>query len=192
MKKHKEEFYNDPWERDWYETGSTRPPKDRGGLIAVLLMLVIVSGSIATALGILNVRLFRLLSDSQKTGTVLLSPASNTIVSTEPPVDLIANGDTIENLGLEGQTVSAFDRRFYQLPEGFLVTQVEENCCAQLAGIRTGDVIVAVDGTPINSIDDLSNAIGNIQPGQCVGLRIYRQQVARELSITIEIRGEEE
>ena len=34
--------YNiDPWEQDSYETGFTHPPKSRGGLIPVLLVLVI-------------------------------------------------------------------------------------------------------------------------------------------------------
>ena len=48
----------EPWDRDSYETGSTRPPKSRGGIIAVLLMAVIVLLGVTTMLGLLNVRLF--------------------------------------------------------------------------------------------------------------------------------------
>ena len=29
---------HDPWNQDSYETGSTKPPKSRGGLIALLLI----------------------------------------------------------------------------------------------------------------------------------------------------------
>ena len=34
----------EPWNQDTYRTGSTRPPKKRWGLIAVLLTLVILLG----------------------------------------------------------------------------------------------------------------------------------------------------
>ena len=48
----------DPWDRNSYESGSTRPPKSRGGIIALLLMAVIVLLGITTMMGILNIRLF--------------------------------------------------------------------------------------------------------------------------------------
>ncbi len=49
--------YNDPWDRDSYETGSTQPPKQGGGLVAVLLVLVIFLVGLSSALGILNIKL---------------------------------------------------------------------------------------------------------------------------------------
>ena len=49
----------DPWEESSWQTGSTNPPKSRGGLVAVLLVLVIFLSGIVTVLGILNVKLFR-------------------------------------------------------------------------------------------------------------------------------------
>ena len=48
----------EPWDRDSYETGSTRPPKSRGGIIAVLLMAVIVLLGVTTMMSLLNIRLF--------------------------------------------------------------------------------------------------------------------------------------
>ena len=50
---------DDPWEESSWQTGSTNPPKNRGGLIAVLLVLVIFLSGIVTVLGILNVKLFQ-------------------------------------------------------------------------------------------------------------------------------------
>ena len=47
----------EPWEQSSYETGSTRPPKSRGGIVAVLLVAVILLCGISTALGLLNIRL---------------------------------------------------------------------------------------------------------------------------------------
>ena len=53
----------EPWERDSYETGSTKPPKNRGGLLCVLLVAVVLLGGITSALGIMNIRLFRQLNE---------------------------------------------------------------------------------------------------------------------------------
>ena len=52
------------WEQQTYRTGSTRPPKNHGGLIAVLLVLVILLGGIVTILGFVNIRLFRQISNA--------------------------------------------------------------------------------------------------------------------------------
>lgn len=46
------------WDDSVYETGRTRPPKSRGGLLALLLILVIFLCGIITVLGVLNVKLF--------------------------------------------------------------------------------------------------------------------------------------
>ena len=42
-----------------YQTGSTRPPKSRGGLLAFLLILVILLLGAVTILGVMNIKLFR-------------------------------------------------------------------------------------------------------------------------------------
>ena len=53
----------EPWERDSYETGSTRPPKSRTGLIAGLFIAVILLCSVSGAMGILNIKLFSQLQE---------------------------------------------------------------------------------------------------------------------------------
>lgn len=46
------------WDDSIYGTGPTEPPKSRGGLMAVLLILIIFLCGIITVLGVLNVKLF--------------------------------------------------------------------------------------------------------------------------------------
>ena len=62
-----EYHYNqiDPWDDGVYGTGKTKPPKSHGGLIALLLVIVIFLSGIASALGILNIKLFRQLKDQK-------------------------------------------------------------------------------------------------------------------------------
>ena len=49
--------WQDPWNMDSYETGSTRPPKKHRGMFALVLVGGIVLGSILTAFGGINFRL---------------------------------------------------------------------------------------------------------------------------------------
>ena len=46
------------WDDSVYGTGPTQPPKSRGGMVALMLILIIFLCGIIAFLGILNVRLF--------------------------------------------------------------------------------------------------------------------------------------
>ena len=48
-----------PWDDSCWQTGCTEPPKNRGGLIALMLILIIFLCGIITVMGILNIRLFQ-------------------------------------------------------------------------------------------------------------------------------------
>ena len=80
-----ENQYNspEPWERDSYETGSTKPPKNRGGLLCVLLVAVVLLGGITSALGIMNIRLFHQLNDNGEQ-SASVSFQEETVESTDP------------------------------------------------------------------------------------------------------------
>ena len=54
-----------PWEQNSFRTGSTRPPKRRSGLVAVLLIAVILLCSTSGALGFMNIRLFSQLQEQK-------------------------------------------------------------------------------------------------------------------------------
>lgn len=53
---------SDPWDDAVYGTGNTQPPKSHGGMIAALLIVVIFLSGIASALGLMNIKLFQQLN----------------------------------------------------------------------------------------------------------------------------------
>lgn len=55
----------DPWDQGVYRTGSTKPPKNHRGLIAVLLVTVILLCGVVSILGVMNIRLFRQVSKTK-------------------------------------------------------------------------------------------------------------------------------
>ena len=63
----------DPWDQGTYQTGSTQPPKSRGGIIAVLLVLVIFLCGVVTFMTVMNIRLVGLLNSRSSDPT---SPVS--------------------------------------------------------------------------------------------------------------------
>ena len=54
-----ENEYDYTWDDRYYGTGNTQPPKEKHGLMALMLILVIFLFGIITVLGILNIRLFQ-------------------------------------------------------------------------------------------------------------------------------------
>lgn len=194
MKNRKDQFHNDPWERDFYGTGFTEPPKNRGGVIAGLLIAVIVLGSFTTGLGIMNIRLFQMLEDQNHTeeSVQLIQPQVDE--GSSPPAPPSVETGSPGELGLLCSTVTEFDTQFYRLPYGCLITQVKENSCSDKAGLYTGDVIVSMKGHTIQSVEELSAVLEDCYAGENVTIVVYRSRTNRHvtLEVTLDQRGETE
>ena len=79
--------WQDPWNADFYETGSTRPPKNHRGLLALVLVAGIILGSVLTAFGGLNVARLKEWNQDNKENTLPMSLHSGaTDVTTAPSV----------------------------------------------------------------------------------------------------------
>ena len=70
-------------------------------------------------------------------------------------------------------------------PQGALVAAVEPKSPADKAGIKTGDIILGVDGRDIENSIDLPRVIGESRPGTLVKLKIWRQGNTKELSASL-------
>ena len=88
----------EPWEQNFYQTGSTRPPKSYRGLIAALLVLVIFLGGIVSALGLLNIRLFKQVSEQTLQEDDPVSFSQQTVESVSP-TDASADEQTAPTTG---------------------------------------------------------------------------------------------
>jgi S1-C subfamily serine protease len=93
-------------------------------------------------------------------------------------------------IGVSAQTVPVHRRvvRFYDLSKesGALVLSVEEKSPAQRAGVREGDVIVALEGRPIAGVDDLHRVLTDVRVGVSCSLTVLRHTEKLELKIVPE------
>ncbi len=68
---------------------------------------------------------------------------------------------------------------------GALVTQVNPGSAAEKAGLKSGDIILEVDGTKIDDNVALARTIGAQAPGATVELLIWRDQAETTVSATL-------
>jgi len=97
-------------------------------------------------------------------------------------------------LGVAIQDISPRLKEAFDLPtlDGSVVSQVLTGSAAEKAGVKAGDVIVAVNGTAVENSSDLRNAIGFLPVGETVELSILRDGKRRNLKVTIANNEEED
>ena len=93
-------------------------------------------------------------------------------------------------IGVEAQTVPLHRRlvRFYDLPQesGVVVLGVVDGSPARKAGLREGDVIVALDGKPVAGVDDLHRLLTDARVGVSGSLTVLRYTEKLELKVVPE------
>ena len=110
-------------------------------------------------------------------------------ISTAKPIidELIQNGYVAGRpaIGISGEQLPAAARVYYGLPEGVYVTYVAPDSGAWEAGVRKGDIITAISGTAVSSVDALNTVKNRYSAGDTVTLTIYRSGQTADVEITL-------
>ena len=102
--------------------------------------------------------------------------------------DLLAHGYVRRpRLGIAVSDVTAVDAEAYRLPSvsGAEVNTVEDGSPAARAGLRIGDVIVALDGETIADATSLTTRLARRQPGDEVRLTVVREGARRDVTVRL-------
>ena len=88
-------------------------------------------------------------------------------------------------LGLTGEGFSPFYQRFYRVPTGLYITQVDPGSPAEAVGVMPGDILVTMDGAGIASMEDLNAALYAHQVGDRMILSVYRNGLQADVEVTL-------
>ena len=153
------DVWQDPWNTDFYETGSTRPPKKRRGTLALVLVVGIILGSVLNLLGGIDLKTLGQWNQRDQDNTLPLSlysgeteptqestePSVTEIVTDELAVELSPTPESVENIPQEG---------------GMSLQDIYEKCipstvsilCTMSRGSATGSgVVLSQDGYVITN-----------------------------------------
>jgi S1-C subfamily serine protease len=93
-------------------------------------------------------------------------------------------------IGISAQTVPVHRRvvRFYDLQKetGALVLSVEDASPAKRAGLREGDIVIALEGQPVAGVDDLHRLLTDVRVGVSSTLTMLRHTEKLEVKVVPE------
>jgi serine protease Do len=107
---------------------------------------------------------------------------------------LVSNGKvTRGRIGVQIQPVNAQLSEAFGLdrPRGALVGEVIEGGAAEKAGVKTGDVILSVNGRSVETSTSLPAVISAIKPGSEAKVEVWRDHASKVLDVKVEEFKEE-
>ena len=88
--------------------------------------------------------------------------------------------------GITGVTVTEADAERFNIPQGVYVYAVGDGSAAAQAGIQQGDIITAIEGTTVTTMDALNEVKNQYNAGDTVKLTISRSGQSIEVSLTLQ------
>lgn len=123
---------------------------------------------------------------SRSGGNVGIGFAIPSNMVTSIATGLIDNGKYARAyLGVTISDVSDDMSSFYDKNFGALITGVEENAPAFKAGLKRGDLIIAVNNKKIESASELKNTIGSYAPSIIVSVKFLRDKKIDVVNVTL-------
>jgi serine protease DegQ len=126
--------------------------------------------------------------------TMILSPSGGNVgigfaiptkIAGEVMQQLIAHGKVSRgSLGVQTQDITPNIAKLLGLKDnnGAVVTRVMPGSPADRAGLQTGDVVTAINGTSLHSSDELNNAEGLLPANSEVSLSVLRNGATRQVT----------
>ena len=166
-----ERYHNYPdWDDSVYGNGPTEPPKNRGALVALMLILIIFLCGIVTMLSLMNIRLFRELNTDKREEELAISfttePTTEAVDKTAPTqpaapaavsapnatMNLQAAPKGIDNIP-EGGGMSLQDIYTLNIPSVVSIT-----CQGSRSASSGTGVVLSVDGYIVTNAHVVENA----------------------------------
>jgi len=105
---------------------------------------------------------------------------------------LIAKGKVVRGwLGVVIQEVTPDMAEAVGVKEGVIIAQVMPSSPAEKAGLKVGDVVIAIDGEKVSSVRDLQLRVMRTPPGKELTLTVIRNGKEENIKVRVEAMPEE-
>lgn len=92
-----------------------------------------------------------------------------------PLLESMANGEDICYIGIMGATISSYQSENLDVPRGVYVDAVDEDSPAMTAGIQNGDILHALDGQEVQSMEEYASVLQGLNKGIRTTVNVYRK-----------------
>jgi serine protease Do len=110
-----------------------------------------------------------------------------------PTVDALIHDGKISHgyIGIGISDVTPDNAKFFQMTNatGALITQVEPTSPGGKAGLKTGDVVVKLNGQSVTDAGELQMEVGQKRPGDTIQLEVIRDGKTSTIPVTLEAMG---
>ncbi len=102
--------------------------------------------------------------------------------------DLISYGYVTgkPQIGISCVDVDELYSRYYNIPQGIWVREVEGGSAAEKAGIKVGDVIIGIEGEAVSSIKEMNEIKNKYKAGDEITLTISRSNEDIEIKLVLQ------
>jgi serine protease Do len=110
-----------------------------------------------------------------------------------PTVEALIHDGKISHgyIGIGISDVTPDNAKFFQMTNatGALITQVEPTSPGGKAGLKTGDVVVKLNGQSVTDAGELQMEVGQKRPGDTIQLEVIRDGKTTTIPVTLEAMG---
>lgn len=101
--------------------------------------------------------------------------------------DLMENGYVTgrPTLGISGMNITDVYSQYYDVPKGFIVKVVQSGSAAEEAGIKENDIIVGIEGTLIESIEEFNSIKEKYKAGDEITVSLYRNNKIVDVKVVL-------
>lgn len=88
-------------------------------------------------------------------------------------------------IGIGGVDLDEVNAKHYNLPTGIYIQEINSDGPASSSDLKSGDVITAIDGTQVKTMDELNEIKNKKKIGDEVTLDVYRNGETKQVKITL-------
>lgn len=89
-------------------------------------------------------------------------------------------------IGITTVDVSETQSSMYRIPVGVYIAEVTEGGAGDMAGLKKGDVIIAINGTTVQTADELNNIKDEFSVGDTITLTVTRSDTDMDIDVVLQ------